>query len=159
MRKVFDDGEVDGVFIATPEHWHSLAAIRACQAGKDVYVEKTVSHDIFQGQKMIEAAKKYNRVVQCGMQNRSADYALSARDYIKSGALGDVIAVHVRELDSGPVPFGAKDDSPAPDTIDWDMWLGPAPRVPYNISRNKAWGYYLGLFGRICHVGRHYSSA
>ena len=77
MQKVFDDKEVDGVFIATPEHWHALATIRACQAGKDVYVEKTVSHDIFEGQQMISAAMKYNRVVQSGMQNRSADYAVA----------------------------------------------------------------------------------
>ena len=147
MRKVFDDSEVDGVFIATPEHWHSLATIWACQAGKDVYVEKTVSHDIYEGQKMIEAAMKYGRVVQCGMQNRSADYALSARDYIKSGELGDIVAVHIRELDEGPVPFHAEKDSSAPDTIDWDRWLGPAPKVPYNVSRNKAWGYYWDYSG------------
>ncbi len=147
MQKVFDDKEVDGVFIATPEHWHALATIRACQAGKDVYVEKTVSHDIYQGQKMIEAAVKYNRVVQCGMQNRSTDYGLTARDYIKSGELGDVIAVHVRELDIGPVPFRPDEDTDAPDSIDWDMWLGPAPKVPFNVSRNKAWGYYWDYSG------------
>ncbi len=147
MRKVFDDKEIDGVFIATPEHWHALATIRACQTGKDVYVEKTVSHDIFQGQKMIEAAMKYNRIIQCGMQNRSADYALPARDFLQSGKLGEVIAVHIRELDAGPIPFRAKEDTPAPDTIDWDMWLGPAPRVPFNLSRNKAWGYYWDYSG------------
>ena len=147
MRKVYDDGQVDGVFIETPEHWHALAAIRACQAGKDVYVEKTVSHSILEGQKMIEAAMKYERVVQCGTQNRSADYALTARDYIRSGELGDIVAVHVRELLDGPVRFTEKSDSDAPDTIDWDMWLGPAPEVPYNVSRNKAWIYYWDYSG------------
>jgi predicted dehydrogenase len=147
MRRIFDDKEIDGVFIATPEHWHSLATIWACQAGKDVYVEKCISHDIFEGQKMIEAAMKYERVVQCGTQNRSANYALTARDYIKSGELGDLITVHVRELTPGPVPFNEKEDTDAPDTIDWDMWLGPAPKVPYNVSRNKSWGYYWDYSG------------
>jgi predicted dehydrogenase len=147
MRHVYDDKEVDGVFIETPEHWHALAAIRACQAGKDVYVEKTVSHSIFEGQQMIRAAMKYERIIQCGTQNRSADYALTARDYVKSGELGDIVAVHVRELLDGPVPAMVKEDTDAPDTIDWDMWLGPAPKVPYNLSRNKGWIYYWDYSG------------
>ncbi len=147
MRKVFDDKDVDGVFIATPEHWHGLATIWACQAGKDVYVEKCISHNIFEGQQMISAAMKYNRIVQCGTQNRSADYALTARDYIKSGGLGEIVAVHVRGLLDGPVPFNEKEEMDAPNTIDWDMWLGPAPLAPYSISRNKAWGYYWDYSG------------
>ncbi len=147
MRKVFDDKEVDGVFVETPEHWHALATIWACQAGKDVYVEKTVSHSIFEGQQMIKAAMKYERIVQCGMQNRSADYALTAREYIKSGELGEIVAVHVRELLDGPVPFNEKGNENTPDTIDWDMWLGPAPKVPYNVSRNKSWIYYWDYSG------------
>lgn len=147
MRKVFDDKNIDGVIIATPEHWHALATVRACQAGKDVYVEKCVSHNISEGQKMIEAAMKYERIVQCGTQNRSADYAYSAREYIKKGELGDIVTVHVRELLDGPVPFNEKADTKAPDTIDWDMWLGPAPKVPYSISRNKSWGYYWDYSG------------
>jgi predicted dehydrogenase len=147
LRKVYDDKEVDGVFIETPEHWHALATVWACQAGKDVYVEKTVSNSIFEGQQMIKAAMKYERIVQCGTQNRSADYALTARDYIKSGELGDIAAVHVRELLDGPVPFNEKEDSKAPGTIDWDMWLGPAAKVPYNISRNKSWMYYWAYSG------------
>jgi predicted dehydrogenase len=147
MRKVYDDKEIDGVFIETPEHWHALASIRACQAGKDVYVEKTVSHSIFEGQQMIKAAMKYERIVQCGTQNRSAEYALTARDYIKSGELGDIVSVHVREMLDGPVPFNEKEDTDAPGTIDWDMWLGPAPKVPYSISRNKSWMYYWDYSG------------
>jgi predicted dehydrogenase len=147
MRKVFDDKEVDGVFIATPEHWHALASIWACQAGKDVYVEKCISLNIYEGQQMIKAAMKYDRVIQCGTQNRSADYALTARDYIKSGELGEIAAVHVKELLPGPVPFNERENSPAPDTIDWDLWLGPAPKVPYNISRNKSWTSYWDYSG------------
>jgi predicted dehydrogenase len=147
MRKVFDDKEVDGVIIATPQHWHGLASIWAMQAGKDVYVEKCVSFTIEEGQKMVEAAMKYERVLQCGTQNRSAEYNFKARDYIKSGALGDIVAVDVMELDDGPVPFNEKEESSPPDTIDWDMWLGPAPKVPYSISRNKSWLYYWDYSG------------
>lgn len=147
MRRVFDDKEVDGVFIETPEHWHALATIWACQAGKDVYVEKPVSRSIFEGQQMIKAAMKYERIVQCGMQNRSADYALTARDYIQSGELGDIVSVHVRELLDGPVPFNEKENTDPPETIDWNMWLGPAPEVPYNVSRNKSWAYYWDYSG------------
>ncbi|MBK9391806.1 MAG: Gfo/Idh/MocA family oxidoreductase [Bacteroidetes bacterium] len=147
LRKVYDDKEVDGVFIETPEHWHALAAIWACQAGKDAYVEKNVSHSIFEGQQMIKAAMKYERIMQVGMQNRSADYAITARDYINSGELGDIVSVHVRELLDGPIAFNEKENSPAPDTIDWNMWLGPSPEVPYNVSRNKSWLYYWDYAG------------
>ena len=147
MRKVFDDKEVDGVIIATPQHWHGLASIWAMQAGKDVYVEKCVSFTIGEGQKMIEAAMKYERILQCGMQNRSAAYNHKAKEYIQSGELGKIIAVDVMELDSGPVPFREKEDTEAPATIDWDMWLGPAPKVPYSVSRNKSWLYYWDYSG------------
>ena len=147
LRKVLEDKEVDGVFVETPEHWHALATIWACQAGKDVYVEKNVSHSIFEGQQMVKAAMKYERIVQVGMQNRSADYALTARDYIKSGELGEIVSVHVRELLDGPVPLNEKENTAAPDTIDWNMWLGPAPEVPYNVSRNKSWLYYWDYAG------------
>ncbi|MEZ4969728.1 MAG: Gfo/Idh/MocA family oxidoreductase [Flavobacteriaceae bacterium] len=147
MRKVFDDKEVDAVFIGTPEHWHALATIWACQAGKDVYVEKCISHNIYEGQKMIEAVMKYERVVQCGMHNRSETAALSARDYVGSGELGELVAVHVKSMLPGPIPFNEKEDSSTPNTIDWDMWLGPAPKVPYNVSRNKSWHYYWDYGG------------
>lgn len=147
MRKIFDDREVNGVIIATPEHWHGLATIWACQAGKDVYVEKCISHSIYEGQKMIEASMKYNCIVQCGTINRSAEYGHTARDFISSGGLGRIVSVSAIELTDGPVPFNEKEDSKAPDTIDWDLWLGPAPKVPYNISRNKSWPYYWDYSG------------
>ena len=91
-----------------------LATIWACQAGKDVYVEKSISHNIGEGQKMIEAAMKYERIVQCGTQNRSSEYALSARDFIQRGDLGDIVAVHIKEMLDGPVPFVEKEDARAP---------------------------------------------
>jgi predicted dehydrogenase len=117
------------------------------QAGKDVYVEKCVSFTIGEGQKMIEAAMKYERILQCGTQNRSAAYNFKAREYIRSGELGKIVAVEIMELDTGPVPFREKENTAPPDTIDWDMWLGPAPEVPYNISRNKSWLYYWDYSG------------
>ncbi|MCG6189711.1 Gfo/Idh/MocA family protein [Maribellus maritimus] len=147
MRKVFDDKEVDAVFIATPEHWHALATIWACQAGKDVYVEKPVSHNIVEGQRMIEAGMKYERIIQSGTLNRSAAEALTAKNYIDSGELGEIAAVKVKSLYMGPVPFNEKENSDVPDTIDWDMWLGPAALVPYNITRNKSWTYYWAYGG------------
>jgi predicted dehydrogenase len=110
-------------------------------------VEKSISLTIPEGQKMIEAAMKYERVVQCGTQNRSSAYAFSARDYIKSGQLGEVVAVNVMGFLNGPVPFNEKKGEKAPDTIDWNMWLGPAPEVPYSVSRNKSSLYYWDYSG------------
>ncbi|MCX6864598.1 MAG: Gfo/Idh/MocA family oxidoreductase, partial [Verrucomicrobia bacterium] len=126
MRVALDDREVDAVVIATPEHWHALATVMACQAGKDVYVEKNPCNAIWEGRKMIEAARKYGRIVQVGFQNRSGPYAASARDYIASGKLGRIVHVKVYNMLDGsrwePVP-----DGPAPAGLDWDAWLGPAP--------------------------------
>ncbi len=147
MRKVFDDKEVDAVFIATPEHWHALATIWACQAGKDVYIEKPISHNVYEGQKMIEATMKYERIVQGGTHNRSAKEAITAKEYIESGELGDIFAVNIKSMWPGPIPLNEKENSEAPDTIDWNMWLGPAPLVPYNVTRNKSWQYYWDYGG------------
>ena len=93
MKVVFDDKDIDAVWISTPEHWHALATVWACQAGKDVYVEKNPTTNIWEGRKMVEAAEKYNQIVQIGFQNRSAAYGFSAREYIKSGKLGQIVHV------------------------------------------------------------------
>jgi predicted dehydrogenase len=139
MRRAFDDKDVDAVVICTPEHWHALAAIRACQAGKDVYVEKNISLNIWEGRKMIEAAEKYKRIVQCGFQNRSGNYNMLARDYITSGKLGKISLVKTYCMLPGSKPWILKEDTPVPEGLDWDQWLGPAPKVPYNVSRHKGW--------------------
>ena len=145
MRKVFGrPQEVDALYL------YAYTGALACfglryglrQAGKDVYVEKCISHNISEGHKMIEAAMKYERVVQCGTLNRSASEALKAKEYIDSGELGDLISVHVMGMRPGPIPFNEKASDKAPDTIDWNLWLGPAPRAPYSVSRNKSWFYY-----------------
>jgi len=142
MRTVFDDKEVNAVIIATPTHWHTLASLRAMQAGKDVYLEKCITHNVSEGQKLAAAAITYNRVLQCGLQNRNAEYNWKAADYIKSGKLGKIMNVTVNGFLNGPVPLNEKPEEVTPDYIDWNMWLGPAPSVPYSISRNKSWHYY-----------------
>jgi len=90
FQRILEDKNVDAMVCATPDHWHSLATVLACQAGKDIYVEKPASHDIWEGRKMVEAARKYHRVVQVGMQNRSSSYCGAARELIQSGKLGSV---------------------------------------------------------------------
>jgi len=139
MQHVFDDKEVDAVVICTPEHWHALATIRACRAGKDVYVEKNIALTIEEGRKMIDTVQENKRIVQCGTQNRSAKYAESARDYIQSGKLGSIVHVKSYCMLPGSKPWFLKPDSPIPEGLDWNQWLGPAPIVPYNVSRHKAW--------------------
>ena len=141
MKEVFDDKDVDGVVIATPEHWHALATVWACQAGKDVMVEKNISRTIWEGRKMVEAARKYNRIVQCGTQNRSATYGFSAREYIKSGNLGRVVHVKVYHMLPGS-GWRPRPDSQTPAGLDWDCWLGPTAMVPYNLSRHRGWSSY-----------------
>lgn len=157
MRLSFDDKDIDAVVICTPEHWHALATIRACQAGKDVYVEKNISLNIPEGRRMIEAGRKYNRIIQCGFQNRSAPYNFSARDYIQGGKLGKIVAVKTYCMLPGHKPWIYKEDEPVPAGLDWDQWLGPAPLVPYNVSRHKGynefWAYSCGLpLADCCHV-------
>jgi predicted dehydrogenase len=131
MKEVLMDPDIDAVWISTPEHWHTLATVWACQAGKDVYVEKNPTLSIWEGQKLIEAAEKYNRIVQVGFQNRSAPYAHKAREYIQSGKLGQVVHVMCYNMLGGN-KWQAVADSVAPDGLDWDAWLGPAPSRSYN---------------------------
>ncbi|HBQ84098.1 MAG: hypothetical protein A2X03_13845 [Bacteroidetes bacterium GWA2_40_15] len=157
MRRTFEDRDVDAVVICTPEHWHALATVWACQAEKDVYVEKVISLNIPEGRKMINAAKRYNRIVQCGFQNRSGAYNILARDYIQSGKLGKIVHIKAYCMLPGNKPWLYKEDEPVPEGLNWDMWLGPAPNVPYNVSRHKGynefWAYSSGLpLADCCHV-------
>ncbi len=147
MRRVFDDKDVDGVVIATPEHWHALATVWACQAGKDVYVEKNPSLAIWEGRKMIEAARKYKRVVQVGFQNRSGPYAATARAYIASGKLGKVQLVKVYNMLPGPTEVKRQPDASPPKDVDWDLFLGPAPERPFNPGRLRGWANFWDYGG------------
>jgi len=133
-RKVLEDPDIDAVTIATPNHWHALMTIWACQAGKDVYVEKPVSHNLLEGRKMVEAARKYSRIVQTGTQSRSSIAAINAVRYLKEGGLGDIYMA--RGLCLKPRgSIGHVQDSPVPDGVDWDTFLGPAPYRPFNLNR------------------------
>jgi predicted dehydrogenase len=136
FRRILDDPQVDVLINATPDHWHALGSILACQAGKDVYVEKPMAYNLWEGRKMIEAAQKYRRIVQVGTQSRSAPYAKEGADYIKSGKLGEVYLVRVFNLmQHPPMKMGPEQQPPA--GFDYEMWCGPAAKVPYRPGR--AW--------------------
>ncbi|RPJ20842.1 MAG: gfo/Idh/MocA family oxidoreductase, partial [Planctomycetaceae bacterium] len=145
FRRILDDKSVDVLINATPDHWHGLGTIMACQAGKDVYVEKPMCHNIWEGRKMIEAARKYKRVVQVGTQTRSAPYAKDALEQIRSGKLGDVHIVRVFNMMQHPM-MKQGSVQPVPEGFDYDLWCGPAPKLPYNPSRYwlNQWEYSCG---------------
>lgn len=151
MKAVFDDQDIDAVIIATPEHWHALATIWACQAGKDVYVEKNPTLNIWEGRKIIEAAEKYKRIVQIGFQNRSAPYGYTAQQFIKEGKLGKII--HVKSYNMlGGRKWHPQEDTPVPEGLDWDAWLGPAPARQYNpgihdMEQRGGWNNYWAYSG------------
>ncbi len=146
MRKVLDDKRIDAVSFATPNHWHALGTIWACQSGKHVYVEKPASHNIFEGRKMIEAARKYNLRVQVGFQNRSIANVMAAMKFLHEGGIGDVymargLCIKPRE------PFGKVADSTPPATLHYDQWIGPAAYQPYNEKKthyNWHWFWNTG---------------
>ncbi len=131
FRRALDDKSLDAVVVATPDHWHCLATILACQAGKDVYVEKPMGHDPWEGRKAVEAARKHKRIVQVGLQNRSAPYNFAAKKYIEEGKLGKIHLCRVFNQKGKP-NFRAIPDSPPPAWFDWDMFNGPAPDAHYN---------------------------
>ena len=146
FRKALEDKTLDALVLGTPDHWHALPTIFACQAGKDVYVEKPDGHNILEGRTMVAAAKKYGRVVQLGTQSRSGQHFLSAMDYLKTGALGKVrFAKAWESAKQGSI--GKPPDSDPPAGFDYDMWLGPAPKKPFNRVRfhgNWRWFFDLG---------------
>ena len=147
MDGVFANKDVDAVVIATPDHWHTPASILACQSGKDVYVEKPFSHNIWEGRKLFEASRKYKRIVQVGTQNRSASYNIAARDYVQSGKLGDVRLVKVFNLKGGG-PFHLGQSSAAPKGFSWKTWLGPAKWRKYHSKIFHAgWHYFWDYSG------------
>ena len=135
FRRVLDRKDIDAVIVAPPDHWHALPTILACQAGKDVYVEKPLSVCIAEGRAMVSAARKHNRVVQMGTQQRSATHYTDAVDYVKGGKLGRIRLVRAwAYLDwKGRTPVVP--DEPVPAGVDYDMWLGPAPARPFNKNR------------------------
>jgi len=144
FREVLADKSIDAVCISTPDHWHAYMTVEACKAGKDVYVEKPASVYIEEGQKMVEAARKYKRIVQAGTMQRSGGYFLKAAEIVKSGKLGAITFCHAYQAGTTPQEgYGNPPDSEVPLGLDWDMWLGPAPKVPFNPNR---WGVKAATF-------------
>jgi predicted dehydrogenase len=151
FRRVLDQKDVDALLIATPDHWHAIPAVLACQAGKDVYVEKPLAHNIKEGRAMVSAARRHDRVVQTGTQQRSAPHYAEVARIIHSGALGPVHFVRIwNYTNMFPNGIGRAPDSDPPDGVDWDMYLGPAPYVRFNKNRfintyRWFWDYGGGL--------------
>lgn len=135
LRRVLDDKSVHAVSIATPNHWHALAAIWAMQAGKDVYVEKPVSHNVSEGRRIVEAARKYNRICQTGTQIRSQQGTIDAIEFIKSGKLGKVKIARGLCYKRRPSIGQTTGEQAVPQTCDYNLWCGPAPRVPLRRTR------------------------
>ncbi|HYW48470.1 MAG TPA: Gfo/Idh/MocA family oxidoreductase [Bryobacteraceae bacterium] len=158
FRKLLELKDVDAVHIATPDHWHATAAVLACQAGKDVYVEKPTSLTIREGRAMVNAARKYNRIVQVGTQHRSAPHFMKIAEMIQRGDIGPVKFVRVwNYVNMWPNGIGHRPDEDAPAGLDWDMYLGPSPKVPYNRQRFLASFRYFWDYsgGYITDYGNH----
>jgi predicted dehydrogenase len=156
MKQVFDDKSVDAVSMPLPNHWHALATIWACQAGKDVYIEKPACHNVFEGEQMVAAARKYNRIVQIGSQSRSMEHKIRAIKLLQEGVIGKVYLAKGLCFKTRP-SIGHKEDSPVPPGVDWDKFLGPAPMRPFNELRfayNWHWFWDTGN-GDIGNQGIH----
>jgi predicted dehydrogenase len=158
-KAVLDLKDVDAVVICTPDHWHALQTIHACQAGKDVYVEKPLSLCVAEGRRMVEVARKHKRVTQVGLMRRSAPLVKEAVDLIRGGAIGQVTAVRSFHIQNEwPTGIGNPADGDPPEGFDWDAYLGPAPKVPYNRNRGLyrfRWFYdYSG--GQVTNYGAHF---
>ncbi|MFA6241502.1 MAG: Gfo/Idh/MocA family oxidoreductase, partial [Candidatus Hydrogenedentales bacterium] len=146
FRKVLERKDIDAVIVATPDHWHVPVALLACEAGKDLYVEKPVCHNIREGRLLADAAKKYGRVVQVGMQQRSGTHWQSAIERIHAGELGTIAMVNAWNTWNPKEMFGSlgyPPDEPAPAGVDYDMWLGPAPKRPFNPKRFHGTWYFF----------------
>jgi predicted dehydrogenase len=138
FRDILADKSIDAVSIAAPDHWHPWLTVEACKAGKDVWVEKPACVYVDEGPKMVEAARKYKRVVQAGTMQRSGGFFQKAREIVKSGELGDISFCRTFQAATTPKEgFGTPPDSEPPAGLDWDLWLGPAPKRPFNANR---WG-------------------
>jgi predicted dehydrogenase len=136
FRRVLDRKDIDAVIIGSPDHWHALQTVLACEAGKDVYVEKPISVAIAEGRKMVQAARKHGRIVQAGTQQRSGKHFQQAAELVKAGRIGTVSQVRCWNFgNESPDGIGHTPDSAPPPGLDWDMWLGPAPKRPFNQNR------------------------
>jgi predicted dehydrogenase len=157
LRRILDDKDVDCISTATPNHWHALLTVWACQAGKDVYVQKPASHNIFEGRRMVDAARKYNRVVQVGMQNRSSAGVKEAIRLLHEGVIGKLYMARALCYNRRKAIGTHPDEPTAPQGVHYDIWLGPAPVRPFNRNRfhyNWHWNWDYGN-GDIGNQGVH----
>jgi predicted dehydrogenase len=146
-RKLLDDKDIDAVIVATNDHWHVLPTIHACHAGKDVYVEKPVGISVAEGRAAVEAAAKYNRVVQVGLQQRSWEHYRQAAQIVQSGALGEISEVKIWDNDYLYPGFGSPPDSNPPQGLNWDFWVGPAPKQPFNSNKIERHYWFFDFGG------------
>ncbi len=150
FRRLLERRDVDAVIVATPDHWHALPTVLACQADKDVYVEKPLALTIAEGRAMIEAARRHRRIAQMGAQRLSSPMYREATDFVRAGHLGKVGLVRAWAYLDWIQPIGKPPDSAPPPTVDYDLWLGPAPKRPFNPNRfhfnfRWFWDYAGGL--------------
>lgn len=142
-RQVLDDKNINAVIIGTPDHWHCLMAVNACEAGKDVYVEKPLANSIAECDAMVKAARKHKRVVQVGQQQRSGQHWQDVVGIVKSGKLGLIRKIKTWAYFEYGAGSPRVPDSPTPAGVDYDMWLGPAPSHPFNKNRfHGSWRHY-----------------
>lgn len=158
-RQLLESKDVDAVVIATPDHWHALMTIHACEAGKDVYVEKPLSRCVAEGRAMVNAVHTHNRVCQVGIHRRSVTLCREATDFVRGGGLGKITAARAFHVQNEwPSGIGNPPDGDPPPGFDWEAWLGPAPRRAYNKNRTFyrfRWFYdYSG--GQVTNFGVHY---
>src|SRR5262245_49806741 len=136
FRHVLEMKEVQAVVVSSPDHWHALHTVMACQAGKDGYVEKPISVYLEEGKQMVEAARRYQRIIQVGTQQRSGLHFQKAVELIRNGYIGKVSFIRTWNFgNSFPEGIGNPPDGDPPPDLDWDLWLGPAPKVPFNANR------------------------
>ena len=157
FRKLIDDKDIQAVVVATPDHWHALMTIMASAAGKDVYVEKPLSVFVREGRWMVEAARRYQRVVQVGTQQRSGKHYQKAVEMLRGEYIGKVMSVRMGAFRNVMPGFGSPPDGTAPSDLEYDMWLGPAPKRPYNPKRSL---YHFRWFwdysgGQMTNLGAH----
>lgn len=144
MRRVFDDPDVDAVYIATPDHWHAPAAILACESGKHVYVEKPCSHNVREGRLLVEAARRNHRVVQHGTQVRSTPCYQQAIQLLRDGIIGDVLVSKAWNIQLRK-SIGHDQPTEPPRVLDYDTWIGPAPMIPFQRNRVGEWHWWYSF--------------
>lgn len=147
-RALLEVKDLDAVLVATPDHWHCLPVVQACERGLDVYVEKPLAHSIVEGRAMVNAAREHNRIVQIGTQQRSAKHFQQAVEYVKSGQLGQITYCRTWNYENNfpsEIGYGSNE---LPDGVDYDLWLGPAPEVPFNSNRfHYQWRWFFDYAG------------